>query len=478
MAVSQPGSRAGLITTLVIFVVLFFVAAIFAAVKYSESERRRVEFEQMQRQYNTVISRGDAATVSGTIETLRSQAGMPGRTYYEIVTQQQKDLIRLLAGADVTPRVARERFDQLISTANTRLAGAGQVASGSAQDAIKSLLDLAQQQLDNLAAREAQIRDLEARMNEARRVHEAALAESQKGRNAALDAAAAAARSVADYRRQKDSEIANLESTVRDRIESAQRQVTELSNQLAEANKQLETLRKERRQLVARLDRVRPVSIAELIMRQADGRVTRVDRSGTVYINLHAGQQIIPGMTFQVYDRNQGVPPTPPDGLDSEAEMPVGKGSIEVIAVGPLYSECRIIRRTPGENIYEGDIVANLAYDKNVRWKFRIYGNFDLDQNGMATAAERVQIERLVTQWGALVVDDVTPDTDFVVLGKEPIIPVPEDDSPVSLYEVELAEAALKAYQAVRDKALDLNIPVLNQNRFLYLIGYFEQGQR
>ena len=40
------------------------------------------------------------------------------------------------------------------------------------------------------------------------------------------------------------------------------------------------------------------------------------------------------------------------------------------------------------------------------------------------------------------------------------------------------AQAASDAYAKVRDTAKDLHIPILNQNRFLYLIGYYDQSQR
>jgi hypothetical protein len=40
------------------------------------------------------------------------------------------------------------------------------------------------------------------------------------------------------------------------------------------------------------------------------------------------------------------------------------------------------------------------------------------------------------------------------------------------------AQAALEAYDLVRNTARDLHIPIVNQNRFLYLIGYYEQARR
>ena len=36
----------------------------------------------------------------------------------------------------------------------------------------------------------------------------------------------------------------------------------------------------------------------------------------------------------------------------------------------------------------------------------------------------------------------------------------------------------LDRYLNVRQQAISLNIPILNQNRFLYLIGYFNQATR
>ena len=54
-------------------------------------------------------------------------------------------------------------------------------------------------------------------------------------------------------------------------------------------------------------------------------------------------------MTFQVFDKMEGIPPLPADPTD-EKNMPVGKGSIEVMRVGAGSSECKIIRATPGQS--------------------------------------------------------------------------------------------------------------------------------
>ena len=38
--------------------------------------------------------------------------------------------------------------------------------------------------------------------------------------------------------------------------------------------------------------------------------------------------------------------------------------------------------------------------------------------------------------------------------------------------------AEAEAYNTIRDKALNYRIPLLNQNRFLYMIGYYELAKR
>ena len=86
-----------------------------------------------------------------------------------------------------------------------------------------------------------------------------------------------------------------------------------------------------------------------------------------------------------------------------------------------------------------------------------------------------------MTQWGGKNIDKVNADTDFVVLGKEPTVLVPskeEANDPIIQAKAQASQAAYDAYQEVKKQALDYHIPILNQNRFLYYVGYFEQAKR
>jgi hypothetical protein len=257
----------------------------------------------------------------------------------------------------------------------------------------------------------------------------------------------------------------------------------------------------------------------EDIIRVADGEIKTV-AGNQCFINLGQGDQISVGMTFEVYDPNKGIPPlgdgtsTPePRARSSSAaaiaaatgstgssktddkyqyDLPKGKGSIEVISVGSDHtSQCRIIHTEPGQTISQGDIIANLVYDRNIKFNFVVYGDFDLaNSNASIRANDAPVIRRLIEQWGGRVqpildkdhpADSVTPETDFVVVGKEPVIPnfsAEELNDPGNAALMDKAKSKQDAYRAVLAKAADFGVPVMNQNRFLYYTGYYDQAKR
>jgi hypothetical protein len=281
------------------------------------------------------------------------------------------------------------------------------------------------------------------------------------------------------YRQTKDELVAKLEKDLVDTVEKASKADEDAKAQIQTIDGQLKKTQTEGRTLLAKLDKYRPRNPGDSMIRRPDGKITQIARNNVVYIDLGQGQQINPGMTFQIYDRELGIPKTTNSAAD---ELPIGKGSLEITRVGARSSECRLIRTAPGQQIIEGDLIANLIYDPNVKLKFKVYGDFDVDQNGVATAAEADIVKRLIVQWGGTLSDEVAIDTDFVVMGKEPTIPQYTSDQlkddPIATYNVEKATKALAAFEEVRTKALDMHVPVLNQNRFLYLIGFFDLARK
>jgi hypothetical protein len=331
------------------------------------------------------------------------------------------------------------------------------------------------QQIDALTkerdAANKKVQDTIAQLNEARGTFDKGVADS---RGQADQAVAGATQDRAN----KDDQIKKLTTDAETAQKAAQEAQAQAQVTLTDLTKQLEQARKQVEVLQTRLGNKR-LNTADSVVRQADGRIIRVPGNNTVYIDLGTGDQIAAGLTFEVYDKIEGVPPIGDPNTDDN--LPRGKGSIEVIRVGPGSSECRIVRLQPGQHIVEGDLIENLVYDKSTKYNFLVFGNFDLAQKGNATPQDAEIVKGLVTRWGGRVTDKVNVDTDFVVLGKEPVIPqysAEEKKDPIIAAKLAQAEAEAEAYDAVKKAAIEYHIPILNQNRFLYFVGYYEMAQR
>ena len=131
--------------------------------------------------------------------------------------------------------------------------------------------------------------------------------------------------------------------------------------------------------------------------------------------------------------------------------------------------------------IIPGDIVANLIWDRDKTNVFVVAGEFDLNSDGNIDYAAADKIKTLIKKWGGRVDDTISIDTDFLILGKAPKVRRKPTFEEMEIYPtaMEKHEASLKRlahYRETLKRAKDLNIPIFNTNRFLYLIGYKTQA--
>lgn len=483
---ANPGSRGGLITAVVIFAILFVTSTIFAIYYGTQAARTERDLEEARQ---TIIpdivrdsSRG-SATLAPLVE-VRRQATLPGvqanTPLIEVAIAQRDQLARTIAGPQGDAATAEARATSALQTiaretqvtlpsSSDNLIGALTTLAGTV-NTTRNQLSTTQQQLqaaqEQLAAATAANKEEIARM-------EQQIAQVRAETQKRIQEATAASQN-------SRQTLQTVEQAREDERSRAQEAVDQLNVQLAQ-------LRQEREELAKQLDAVQRklasyrVDVNEPLLRQADGKIVSIPGNGTVYIDLGTGDQVVAGLTFEVYDRLDGMPRTTATTAAGDPVLPQGKASIEVIRVGATSSEARIVRQQSGTILQQGDIIANLVYDANTRYRFTVYGKFDLDNNDVPTAADTEVIKRLITQWGGRLVDEVSVNTDFVVLGSEPQIPDFDSEDlrdPLNFARMEQAQQELDAYLDVVQRARELSIPVLNQNRFLYFIGYFDQARR
>jgi len=215
------------------------------------------------------------------------------------------------------------------------------------------------------------------------------------------------------------------------------------------------------------LQQVKPLPDIDVTAFRSDGKILLLDdATKTVHLNIGSENNVYRGLTFAVYDKST---PIPKDGK--------GKAEIEVLTVEKNISVAKILRSSIRRPILHGDTIANLIWDSEKTNVFTIAGEFDLDNDGKNDRDAAAKIKIRIEKWGGKVVDDVTIDTDFLILGKKPrTLPRPTFEEievyPMAMERYQTSVKKLSNYNEVIRQAQALSIPVLNYEKFLYLTGY------
>jgi hypothetical protein len=484
---NPQGSRAGLITAVVILSILFVTAAIFAFYFSAESTKQTASLKDVQSKMTRFAS--DEAQADPNIQALADAQSDPanaGKSAIQIAVDQKNKMATLIAGkagagqnteADARNAIKTLASDKaLMATGVTITANDGLLpVVNQLADGLKKLTAQNQDQDKQLASLNTKIKNETALRQKVQKD----LGDKFAEKSTELETALA---QLTEFRNQGTESVTKVQGEAERGLKAAQAELSKANQSVAEKDGQIAQLNDQIKKLQLKVPR--PEKTKESIVRQADGKIIRVPGNDNVFIDVGTG--IAPGMTFEVYDRFGGVPglgADPDAGSSVELDpktLPKGKASVEVVRViGPQQSECRIIRLTQGQTLIEGDVVANVVYDRNTKLNFVVFGEFDLDRDEIPTPGDAEVLKDRVRTWGGKLMDQVNVDTDLVVLGFEPQVPPQEEgESPTDIAKREAAQNALNAYDQVRNRAIELNIPILNQNRFLYYTGYYEQSQR
>ncbi len=283
-----------------------------------------------------------------------------------------------------------------------------------------------------------------------------------------------AAQSAGKFEQQYQDTMSQSTQMYETLIERFDKEKEALENTIGSLNTQIEEMKTTISQYQSRMDeleavlqQVRPAPDQEVIALEPDGYVVSVNlKDKLAYINLSQNDHIYRGLTFSVYDSFQNIPK---DGK--------GKGKLEVIEIMDTISKCRVTEYDMTNPIMEKDIIANLVWDKDKKFKFCVAGDFDVDQDGKVDPEGRAKIKRLINIWGGEAVDSLSVDTDFLVLGQPPAVPAKprEEDMNRNTFEARVYEAAVEmqeTYEQIRRNGAALGVPTFNTTRFYRFIGY------
>jgi len=267
-------------------------------------------------------------------------------------------------------------------------------------------------------------------------------------------------KSIEEYRAQSDAAVQTVRDEARAKETALQSEVDNLQRSSVLDKSLIQRLQDELKgkRFVGR-DEYALVDATVIGLNPADGTAT---------INVGSKKKAVIGLRFEVYSDATAIRPD-----DKTGEVPVGKATVEIISVQDDTSTVRILREKRGNPIVRGDVMANAVYDPAKQYTFVVYGNFDSNRDGRATQHEQANVRAQIQAWDGKVIDDLSGEVDFLVLGERPVLPPePSGTAPVEVVDewIRLKQASQR-YDELFKKATETSIPVLNENRLRTLIG-------
>jgi len=255
--------------------------------------------------------------------------------------------------------------------------------------------------------------------------------------------------------------------TLMSKVDELQAQNKNLNQQLMKVEAEYQLAQERLSAAQEQLEDIAPPPETSIAAYEPDGEILLIDdQSKIVHINIGSNDRVYQGLTFSVYDKHA---PIPKDGK--------GKAQIEVYNVGDTISSARIIEDDIKNPIILNDIIINLIWDSDKANVFVIAGDFDLDNDTFVDIDGPEKIMALINKWGGSVMNNVGVETDYVVLGKEPLVPEkPTFEEigvdPLAQDRYEAAIQRRERYLHVQQQAQNYSIPIFNTERFLYFTGY------
>ncbi|MFP4433903.1 MAG: BRCT domain-containing protein [Phycisphaerae bacterium] len=461
--VVQRRSSSTVVYVLVAFVILFLISTVIATLQYMEADELAVQVKQQQEQLDRLASSTD-------LNKARIAAMMKDGddTVIQTLTDRIDRLTNWIDADAAGFQAALDQWEDLRQTDQkiTQDDPEAPTAAGGLVPLVETLrgrLDAANKAEEQVAVElqncRREVSERESTIATLKQEHSAAVEELRSQiskQNEMLKSRETSHERALSQAREESNAI---QKDLRARIEDLATQIDDLQIALNLKEQQIKELEDKLRGPTGKGDGKTAVVQAE-----PDGKIIKVIEADDVcYIDVGSRDGVKVGMPFSVYP-DKGVPP--------EGD---GKARIVVRNTDKYSSECQILTQEKGKPLVRGDVVSNLAFNAMATPTFVVRGEFDLFGEGTATAENARIVKDLIKRFGGKVTDELSVQTDYLVLGTEPARPIkPEEDTEdQGEYQQKLREYT--RYQDLKDEARRLGIPVLNTTRFLAHTGYKPQ---
>lgn len=435
------------LTTLALFV--------FTAIFFGKYNSQKEEFNRLKNETSQFIT--DNERKDGEVLALTADARKAGKSLVVYMRERVGGIMKSTTGAENT------KFDEFDTKVKAQLAGEGGSLIGAITTRDEQIKTLTAETAEADAARKKAIEELE--------LTKAFVAATQKALNDENDKLKA---NIAAYEGELKQYRSGLDTAASEMTSAIKTLEAEWAARTKILDAKIASLERENLVIVEQLAKLRGQQSSEILKAQSeealvDAQIVGVSPDGReVIINIGSKQKVPLGITFAVYADAGQIKIDPRTG-----EYRRGKATIEVINVSSETSTCRVNSETKGSPVIKGDVVSNAVYDPSKVYKFVVFGNFDSNGDGIATPMERADVISMVEGWGGTSLPELAGDVDFLLLGEKPILPPrPSDGSPFEVVQqyVKMQQEVAK-YDEFYKSAQSTSVPILNQNRFMTLIG-------
>ena len=469
MPAGKPSQSNAMLYTVVTFVGLFIVATAAAIWFYVKAEEYRTQRAAMEEKISELANSRERSTIAKIIGK-----PMQKQSYVGTLLIYLDDMVKAITGQvpeDTTASVKRHATASKIDETMKLLGDDADAAYGI--DGMNLLQTIIQLKTDLDIARDS-VRNMEKILRDIEDNYDETISNFRRDEKKLIDDKNAfqqlAQKREAEYQqieefmqKSTDDQIA----TVMDKLKNAELRFKQKNIELLGLQKKLSETEEALQTARDKLESIKPQPNVEVFAYRADAKIVDVDlEAKVVFLDIGSEEHVYPGLTFAVYDKSA---PIPEDGK--------GKGEIEVYNVKKHISMAKIIIYSKKNPIIPDDIAVNLIWDSKTSNKFVVAGEFDFDQSGSVDRDESEKIKQLIEGWNGSVVDEVTIETDVIVLGTEPETPdKPSAEQiafdPMVEQRYNEAQEKLRRYNGVIEKAQIFSVPVFNSKQFMYLIGH------
>lgn len=434
---------------LIVFVFLFLLATAMAVLTFMKNEDLTIANQTQEKMLARLASdqqlqKGEAAAIMA--ESTEGTVVGALTKHIEVLTQD-------LTGVSCTAKHAHEQVEDLVKMLGTR----------------NGLIQSVREMKDQRDKRQAELERARTELGQAM-TEKTQVIETNKKLQAEFEKTAA---DLTTQNKTLNERNAAIEEEVKTKLEGIQTEhataVDGLNKTIADMTQKVQSLQWKNQQLDMKLQATitkfrkenTPHIDINTLVRTPKGKVNQVVED-VIYIDRGAKDRIMPGMPFSVYG-SSGIPE---DGK--------GKATVVVTNVFPNTSECRILEQKITNPIMVNDVIGNIAYDPTRKYTFVVKGEFDLHSVGKPSRQGAEEVKELISRSGGKIEDDLSVNTDFLVMGEEPVRP-PKPAEDASPQDQAVNQAQMKAYddyKQSKETAGGLFVPVLNTNRFLSLMGY------